>query len=230
MRLSFKQFKNSLLVCLAALSAELPVWAGVEHDLQLWTPITLDIPVKKRFRAYLEVNPRMGDGVSGLSQLLIRPALQFNLNKHTSLFGGYTWLTTYNDTVLHEHRIWEQILFTRERQRLALINRTRLEQRIFTHLPQTGNRVRHLVKLNCDLNKRLYLTASDELFINLNTVENGPQAGIDQNRMFAGLGIKTVKRSRVEIGYQYQYINRRDQFDDQANHAIVIQSFVGILD
>ncbi len=173
----------------------------------------------------------MGDEVSRLNQLLIRPALQFNLNKTTSLFGGYTWLTTYNNnTVLHEHRVWEQILFAHEHKRFAMINRTRLEQRIFPHLDQAGNRLRHLVKVNYNLNKRLYLTASDELFLNLNSVEDGPQAGIDQNRIFAGLGVKTIKRSRVEIGYQCQYVNRRDQFDDQANHAIVIQSFVGILD
>ncbi|MBA4078800.1 MAG: DUF2490 domain-containing protein, partial [Cyanobacteria bacterium PR.023] len=66
--------------------------------------------------------------------------------------------------------------------------------------------------------------------VNLNSVQGGPQAGIDQNRFFAGLGIKAMKKARVEVGYQYQYINRSDQFDDQANHAIVIQSFVGLKD
>ena len=91
-------------------------------------------------------------------------------------------------------------------------------------------RLRHLVKVNYPLHKRIYATAQDELFINLNSVEGGPQAGIDQNRIFAGLGIKTLKKARVEVGYQLQYINSSDQFNDQANHAIVIQTFVGLKD
>jgi len=67
------------------------------------------------------------------------------------------------------------------------------------------------------------------LFINLNSVKNGPQAGIDQNRIFAGVGVRPLKRTRVEAGYQYQWINRTDQFD-QGNHAILVQTFIGIKD
>jgi hypothetical protein len=60
-------------------------------------------------------------------------------------------------------------------------------------------------------------------------VRNGPQQGVDQNRFFAGLGIQLFKQ-RVELGYQYQYVNRSDQFDDQGNNAIVIQTFMGLKD
>ncbi|MBP9092998.1 DUF2490 domain-containing protein [bacterium] len=208
-----------------------PAPAAPDHDLQLWTPIMLDRTIYKKVRGYLEVSPRVGDNVSGLNQLLLRPALEYRLKDNFSLFAGYLWLSNYTDEgVQNEHRIWQQALMNKSIKGSLLINRTRLEQRMFEPLNGAGVRLRHLVKVNYPLHKRIYATAQDELFINLNSVEGGPQAGIDQNRIFAGLGIKTIKKARVEVGYQYQYVNRSDRFDDQVNHAIVIQSFVGLKD
>lgn len=220
----------SILASTSMFGAAAPSFAGIEHDLQLWTPVTFDARIYRNLRGYLEINPRIGDNVTRMSQLLIRPALQYRVNEGCSLFAGYLWATTYqNGDVLHEHRLWEQVLFDKDIKRFSIINRTRLEQRMFPHLADTGNRLRHMLKLEYDLNSKLYLVASDELFINLNSVKNGPQGGIDQNRIFAGIGVRPLKRTRVEAGYQYQWINRTDQFD-QGNHAIVVQTFIGIKD
>jgi len=225
--------KVILVVSLAmacAIQLAPPSYAQMEHDLQLWTPVTFDSRIYRNLRGYLEINPRIGDNVTRMSQLLVRPALQYRVNDGCSLFAGYLWATTYqNGDVLHEHRLWEQVLFDKDIKRFSIINRTRLEQRMFPHLADTGNRLRHMLKLEYDLNKKLYLVASDELFINLNSVKNGPQAGIDQNRIFAGVGVRPLPKTRVEAGYQFQWINRTDQFD-LGNHAIVIQTFIGIKD
>lgn len=207
--------------------------AGTDEDMQIWTPITLDIPLRKKLRAYFEVNPRMGDGVSSLKQLLIRPGIEYRHNESFSLFAGYLWLTSYNNNeVLHEHRIWQQLFLDRDIKRFYLLNRTRLEQRFFSNLAGTGHRIRNLMKVNYRLNKYLYLTNSNELFVNLNSVADGPERGIDQDRYFVGIGISSLLggRGRLEFGYQYQYVNRSDQFDDQANHALVFQSFFGLKD
>lgn len=221
----------SLLITFLILSVVPNHAFAADDDLQLWTPITLDVPIHRKIRGYFEVGPRVGEGVSKLKQLLVRPGLELRVNDNFSLFTGYLWQTTYNDdAVLHEHRIWEQILLDKIIKRLAIINRTRLEQRFFSDLSGTGNRVRHMVKLNYELTKLFYLTTFNELFVNLNSVHDGPRRGIDQNRYFVGLGLKGIKNSWVEAGYQYQYVNRTDPFDDQANHAILIQAFVGLKD
>jgi hypothetical protein len=219
---------SSLLLVIACLST--PACAA-EHDLQLWTPITLDAPIHRHVRGYIEVGPRMGNNITGLNQLLIRPALEFRIKERFSVFTGYLWQTTYNNNnVLHEHRLWEQILLNKQIKRLTIINRSRLEQRFFSNLSQTGNRARHLVKLNYSLGDRVYLSTSNEIFVNLNSVTNGPERGIDQDRYFVGLGLKLLKQARIEAGYQLQYVNRSDPFDDLANHAILIQTFVGLWD
>lgn len=219
----------AVVVCWLSFS---PAYANPEHDMQLWAPVTFDRRIYRDFRGYLEINPRIGDNVSRMSQLLIRPAVQYRFNEHFSAFAGYAWIATFqNNQVLHENRLWEQVLLEHDIKKLSILNRTRLEQRMFPHLSGTSNRLRHMLKLEYDLNDRIYLVGSDELFVNLNSIDKaGPQAGIDQNRIFAGVGVRPLPRTRVEIGYQLQYVNRRDPFDDQANHAIVIQSFIGIKD
>lgn len=207
--------------------------AGVEHDLQIWSPITLDIPIKRKLRGYFEVGPRIGDGASRINQLLIRPGLEYRFNNSFSLFSGYLWQSTYQynpSKVLHEHRIWEQILIQKRFKRLETINRTRLEQRCFEDLGGTGNRLRHLAKGNIHFSKPFYWATSNELFLNLNSVNDGPQRGVDQNRFFTGLGVQLGKNDRVEFGYQYQYVNRSDEFDDLANHALIFQMFWGLFD
>jgi len=207
--------------------------ANAEHDFQLWTPVTLDEPIRGKLRGYFEVAPRIGYDASQISQLLVRPGLEYRYKPNLGFFAGYLWQTNYsneNSQVVHENRIWQQILSHKRIKRVAMFNRLRTEQRFLGGVNGCSNRLRYLMKLNYNLNKRFYLTTQDELFINLNSLEGGPQGGIDQNRYFVGVGVKTIKRSRVEVGYQLQYVNRTDEFDDQANHAIVIQTFIGLRD
>ncbi len=208
-------------------------FADVAHDMQLWTPVTLDEPIRGKLRAYFEVVPRIGYDVSHISQLLVRPGLEWRAREKLGFFAGYLWQTNYsnqNSQVVHENRIWQQVLAAKDVKRVTMFSRTRLEQRFFDGVHGCSNRLRQMVKVNYALNKRLYLTTSDELFINLNSLDGGPAGGIDQNRYFIGMGIKTIKRSRVEVGYQLQYVNSSDEADDQANHAIIIQTFIGLRD
>ena len=207
--------------------------ADVEHDMQLWTPITLDEPIRGKLRGYFEVVPRIGYDVSHISQLLVRPGMEWRQTENLGFFAGYLWQTNYsneNSQVVHENRIWQQILYHKKMKRVSMYNRLRQEQRFLGGVNGCSNRMRYMLKFNYNLNKRFYLTTQDELFINLNSLEGGPQGGIDQNRYFVGVGVKTMKRSRVEVGYQLQYVNRTDEFDDQANHSIVIQTFLGLRD
>lgn len=207
--------------------------ADVAHDMQIWTPVTLDEPIRGKLRGYFEVVPRIGYDVSQISQLLVRPGLEWRQREGLGFFAGYLWQTNYsnqNSQVVHENRIWQQILAAKDVKRLTLFSRTRLEQRLLQGVPGCSNRFRQMLKVNYALDKRFYLTTSDELFVNLNSLDGGPQGGIDQNRIFVGMGMKGIKRSRVEVGYQLQYVNSSDEFDDQANHAILIQTFIGLRD
>ncbi|MCC6979757.1 MAG: DUF2490 domain-containing protein [Candidatus Melainabacteria bacterium] len=207
--------------------------ANAEHDFQLWTPVTLDEPIRGKLRGYFEVAPRIGYDASQISQLLVRPGLEYRYKPNLGFFAGYLWQTNYsneNSQVVHENRLWQQVLASKDIKRFTVIGRARLEQRFLGGVDGCSNRLRGLAKINMKIHKRLYVTAQDELFINLNSLDGGPQGGIDQNRWFFGVGLKMLKRNRVEVGYQLQYVNRTDKFDDLANHALVIQTFIGLRD
>lgn len=209
--------------------------ASVDHNFQMWTPVYLDVALyrpRPKARGYLEVNPRLGDNLNGINQLILRPALGYRFNHHVGIYTGYAWITNYQPNYIQENRVWQQlgigwVLF----KRLQTLNRFRLEERFIqgTH-GDCSMRGRYMLRLATPLwkNSRWYAVASDELFINFNTVEDGPVRGIDQNRIYGGLGRQLSTHLRVECGYQQQYVNRQDPTADQANHVLMLQTFIDL--
>ncbi len=219
-------FIVSVLLCMAP-----PVWAGsAENAFQMWTPVFSEFPVvRPKIRGYFEVNPRLNDGLDGMSQLLVRPALGYQFNSHVEAFAGYAWITNYFSGFFQEQRIWQQVgLGFTVKKRLSVLNRIRLEQRFFEIADRNpANRYRHMIRLALPLfQTRWYLVGSEELFINFNTVAGALQSGIDQNRIYAGVGRQISRNLRAEIAYQQQYVNRRDVADDKANHILMTSLFL----
>lgn len=205
--------------------------AGVDHDFQMWTPVFVDFPLfRPKLRGYFEVNPRLNDNLKGMNQLLVRPAVGIRFNRHVGVYTGYVWVTNYQPNFIQENRVWQQlgfgyVLF----KRLQTLNRFRLEERFIqgTH-GECSVRGRYMFRLATPLwkNSRWYAVASDELFVNFNTIEDGPVSGIDQNRIYGGLGRQVSKNLRLECGYQQQYVNRRDPTADRATHILMLQTFL----
>jgi hypothetical protein len=200
---------------------------SAENTFQIWTPIFLDGRIHGKVRGYFELQPRMSEGVGQMSQLIIRPGLEYRFSPGASAFVGYAWIGNYRPYV-QENRIWQQLLFNKSIKQLKLTNRSRLEERIFEQLPSAGVRLRHLVKGTYPINPKIYLATSYEMFVNLNSVAGGPQRGLDQNRYFAGLGHNLSNSARVEVGYQLQHVKRPGS--DLCNHTIIAQLFYGLRD
>ena len=72
------------------------------HDFQLWQPVYLDIPLRRRWHGYFESSPREGEGVSQLKQLILRSGLEYRQSETLSLMAGYAW--NYQPHVAGEHR------------------------------------------------------------------------------------------------------------------------------
>jgi hypothetical protein len=58
---------------------------NTRSDFRLWTPVYLTVKLPSKFIAYMEVNPRIGDDVTNIDQLLLRPAIGYQLTEHLSL-------------------------------------------------------------------------------------------------------------------------------------------------
>lgn len=213
--------------------------AEVDEDLQNWYLVTATADLGHRMLGYFEVQPRIGNDIFGpvpeskggthFSQILIRPSLGYKLNEHVSLWQGYAWAPSYIPRHVNENRIFQQVLINNRIKRVQLVNRTRLEQRFLENVDDTSVRVRHLLRLAVPIGKSKWSwVASDELFVNLNNVKNGPGGGFDQNRAFVGINRKFNDTVNMDLGYMNQYVNRDDPFVDRMNHIIMVGMYFNV--
>jgi len=201
--------------------------AETEHDGQLWFPLYNRFHLPGNFLGWVEVNPRFGDNVSEIDQLLLRPALGYKLSESFSIWQGYAWVTNYEPGFRDEHRLYQQLSYRHAFTHLKISSRTRLEERFIRNARGTALRVREMVRgdFPIDLNKQWGVVVYDEVFINLNTLLGGPESGFDQNRFFVGMNHRFNDSLSVDFGYQNQSINRR-RGSDAMNHIILIQWFI----
>ncbi len=57
---------------------------------------------------------------------------------------------------------------------------------------------------------RFYLSAFDEVRVNLRDAGTGPVPGFEQNRLYGGIGLRLDALVRTEIGYLWRYERERD--------------------
>ena len=203
---------------------------AVENDLGLWAPTYIYLPINNKFRANLEINPRIQKNIGHINQLFVRPSIGYQLTDNLSIWQGYGWITNYIPRFIREERIWQQILHEKHFPKFTLINRLRLEERFIQDINGVPLRSRYLLRFVVpfgELKKWAFVT-SDELFVNLDTHFQGPKAGVDQNRFFIGLNRKLSDNVTLEGGYQMQYINVRSPALDKLNHIILINMYFNL--
>jgi hypothetical protein len=161
-------------------------------------------------RFYGEIQPRFGDNYKEFTQLIVRPAVGYQVGKKTSVWLGYAWTPSYFPADRDESRLFQQLLIEDLSPRFDLINRTRLEERFIGAAGGTSLRLRHQVRAVTPLSRRgrrWTAVASDELFWNLNGTPNGPTSGFDQNRAFLGASYGLSRQTRLEFGYLRADVN-----------------------
>ncbi|RMD64188.1 DUF2490 domain-containing protein, partial [Candidatus Parcubacteria bacterium] len=84
------------------------------HDFELWSPIYLTYSFTETLQGWYEVQPRFGDNVSKVDELLLRTALGYRVTKHWSLWQGYAWIPSFVPTFAIENRSYQQLLYSRE--------------------------------------------------------------------------------------------------------------------
>jgi len=208
---------------LVFLCVPLPALA-LDNELQHWEMVTLRVDAPHKLRLYAEVQPRGGLNAEGMDRVLIRPAVGYQVTPNVSVWQGYLWMPLFREESGDEHRLFQQVLVENEWQRLKLINRTRLEERMSDNAGGTSVRARHMARLVYALgkSKKWSLVGYNEFFWNLNDTRRGPQAGFDQNRIFAGVNRKLGKAMNAALGYLLNHVNRQSPTDDKLNHVIML--------
>lgn len=226
---------SALLALLPLLSLSAPaVFADsfVTDDLQTWQIGVIRGHITNRLLGYLDAQnnvvdmtskPTQFNGKTHEGQLLIRPALGFQVNKYLSVWQGYGWTPGFQPQFRNENQIWEQVLLERNFQHIRLSSRTRLEIRRIQDADGTALRLRNQFRVMVPLGQTQWsLVAYDEPFFNLNTVGNGPRSGFNQNWLFAGINRRFGKNFNMEVGYLNNYVRNFNPVPDRMNHVIMI--------
>lgn len=175
----------------------------------------------ENWRWSLDVRPRFRDEGRHFDQLLIVPVFTYQVSQKLSLGVGFDHVRNHfaSRETLTENRIAPQLVYQFDAiGKLKLQSRTIFEARWREDGDDTAYRLRERLQASYPLNNSLSVIAFDELMVHLNDTDWNVHRGMDQNRVFLGIGWKANQHAVIEAGYLNQFVNTRTI--DRENHVL----------
>ena len=143
-------------------SEVLAAGSTLSNGFCLWAPVFLTVPISQSCSGFPEANPRLGDDVSNLNQLILRTAIGYKLNNQWSIWQGYAWNTFFDNATNYadfteEHGIYQPLTYRDQFDFLEAFpfikiqSRTRLEERWMDHTGDTALRPRTMLRVDVPL-------------------------------------------------------------------------------
>ena len=209
----------------------------VNHNAHGWFNYFGDHPVgKSKWGVHLEAQYRRHDVLLSWQQLLLRPAVNYDLRSNLTLSAGYAFARTYSygdrmpaSPAVHEHRLWQQALLRYRAGTVALTTRLRLEQRFLGSANPNSpgyryeNRFRAWEQVTVPLTSRTYWTAYNEIWFYVKPYTS--RSLFDQNRAYGALGFHFKPGWRMELGYMNQAVLQRSGVSLDLNHTAVVSIY-----
>lgn len=192
-----------------ALFAATPALAQTTHDEGVWLNGTVMGSVKDRLIFFAEVQPRVTEGASRVTQILLRPAIGWQVSSSLALYQGYARVIDPLDgRDRAEDRLFQQATWNvGSIGRLEVQSRTRLEQRWRSDGDGMSLRARQMLRVEYPLSRadrRVAALGWSEAFVGLKSADWGGVTGFDQLRTFAGVEVPLPGKSTLEVGYLNQ--------------------------
>ncbi len=221
----------------------LPVVANADTSSRTsaWFMSLSRVTFSDSVNAFVDIQPRFtindtaGGEDNALDSLLLRGALGYQITPNIGLYQGYAYIPTYDPKNV-EHRSFQELSVKQKLQsKGTLTHRLRFEQRFIDSANETAYRLRYFGRYVRSLemwHPKLSLAINEEVFINLNDAEKGPQSGFNQNRLFVGLNYRINPALAYEFGYQNQIINVSSNSNNVMNHILFfgVQTNFSMLD
>lgn len=192
------------------------------NDFGLWTAVNVYAPITEKVQTRFQISPRWLDNSTDFNQFVLHGLLGYKFNKHFSFYQGYAWNTLYIPNFTREQRPYQEAIISHELDKLEFEHRFRFEERFLQGVDGVALRGRYRLKgtYPLDRNKKWSLVLFDELFINFNSPDDGPEAGIDQNRIYAGINRRFNENISADLGYQLQHRHFPGPKVETLNHFI----------
>ncbi len=139
--------------------------------------------------------------------LLLRTGLAYRFSGNALVSVGYDYFYSESyseDRPNVQHRAWGEFNLNSRYSNFAISHRYRFESLWTRQEPQydLSHRLRYRLKVEHPLYKSIYLSAFNEIFINVG------RPYFNQNRMALGLGYRLNPNLRVELGYLKLHFDR----------------------
>lgn len=201
------------------------IFAIVVNNRQ-WTELSLQGSLfnTQPFRYIIEAQSRFDCRFDKIEEQVFRSLVGYKFNPNLTFSLGYQWdsrnFITRRKPI---NRTLQQLEWTvYKKDRVSITKRSRLEERKLENQLEWNTRFRQQVRIEVAkffANKYSGILW-DEVFINCNRPSWVHTNTMEQNRIFAGIGIPTSKSSSVQIGYLNQYIFRH--LGDHMNHILFV--------
>lgn len=167
-----------------------------------------------RFIERISISPyvqfRFYEPSSNYNLAYLSMSVNYHMKGNHTLGLGYAYLDI--DTVFEfdyipnviENRTFEQYVYKHNFGKLKMQHRARFEQRFLkisnTHVME--NRFRYRISFEYSINKLVFLSLSEEPFINFQ------DQVFHENRFYSGIGFNILTHTQVQIGYVKQHIRK----------------------
>jgi hypothetical protein len=202
------------------LSPEAQVTKSTEQVQQIWAGYFNQTRLSKRWGFWLDVQLRTKDNfVDSFSQFLFRQGVTYYIDDKTKLTLGYAFVNhfpadAHPEISQPEHRIWQQIQWHTNYEKIRTMQWFRLEERFRRKIAapdelgdgyQFNFRLRYNFLMQGPLTRKFYdkgalnWVFNDELHVNF-----GKQIVynyFDQNRLFLGFNYYVSKHNTIQFGY-----------------------------
>jgi len=221
-----------VFVFLSTSTAAQPQFSG-------WLASFNTVRLSKKISLHFDGQIRSTDKLEHVGTVLLRPGLNFHLNKSWTFTGGYALnLARRNlnglSSMLAEHRIWQQALLNQKVNRITVTHRLRFEERflpkpkivddrIKTDGHDNAYRLRYFLRslfplVGGNFSKGPFLALQNEVFFNTGDKSAVSGKSFDQNRLYGAIGYRLKGKLDVEAGYMNQYTVTRSYFVN--NHIV----------
>ncbi len=215
-----------------------------------WFSLTGNHRLNERWGIHSDFQYRRSDFLNEQLQVLGRIGVEYYTSNSGEVTAGYAWSRFYPyglqpaASVMDENRFWQQFSIRSDYGRLRLQHRYRLEQRFMrkwlendeveSYLGKTivRYRIRYRLQFLIPINrqkmsdKTWFINASDEVILGFG---KGVEKNVlDQNRCYLGLGYRFDSKLNLQVGYQNQYVIKKDAVQIERNHILQISAFLNL--
>ncbi len=155
-------------------------------------------------------------------QFYLQPSIIYVHGPNLNFAGSYTYQRSnpFNGNFVIEHRLWQQIIFSKPISKGRLTNRFRFEERFIENMVTKeyplSTRARYQLGFNIPLQGQalekheFYFNTYNEFYFSLKGAKN---AIYSENWTYAGCGYDLGRMGRIELGYLLQLAVRNTNQD-----------------